>query len=229
MQRSAIVFASALVSITLYAPPTMAGGQRGLPGHGAHHPAAHHHHHGSPMPQPRGHRPEHHAGQPDGPHRYHRRDSRPAPAIVPTPIILPLAVGGYYDPYLPRESGSASPGRGPAEGYIPPAPSAPLSFNVIDPYAVISQTPSGSIAVGSRYGYPHHSASRSATPYAPPAVHIIGDRHHRAHGPAVHVIEGAALPRRFRTEPQIIIVRGGESAPHGDDTPRGGARIIKRY
>jgi hypothetical protein len=241
MQRSRILVVSATICFAFAAPQLAIGGQRGGGGHHAM-PSHHGGHHGGPRHHG-GHTGHHHSGHHHNhlqPHPvYHPPAPMPpqvpvrvqritvTPQTVVQPIAVPFPVGGTYitTPEAPVYGERIM--RGPFEGYIPPAPPTPSSFNVISPFAAVGQTPSGRIVVssGSSYGGGH----QMVTPYAPPAVHVIGNRRHHSRGAAVHIIEGTAAPRRMRTTPQIIVVRAGGHSHHDDHEEVPSARVIKRY
>ncbi|MGL4240956.1 MAG: hypothetical protein ACRCTI_07580 [Beijerinckiaceae bacterium] len=81
----------------------------------------------------------------------------------------------------------------------------PNAFNVVDPAALVSRTPSGRVVVrGPDWA---DAATHARQPYAPPSVHIIGaapTRHMR--GP-VRMSHGIAAPHDLETKPQVIWLR----------------------
>jgi hypothetical protein len=90
----------------------------------------------------------------------------------------------------------------------------PLSFNVIDPAAVVGRTRSGRVVV---YGTSLPATAASA-PYAPPSVQIIGiapSQHMRGR---MHLTHGVAAPRGLDTAPRVIWLKdhGGEKGPFKD-------------
>jgi hypothetical protein len=128
------------------------------------------------------------------------RSTAPVTAPVPRPLsghrpAGPIWYGGYPYPVVTNVFVAAPE--------PPPLHSPkPLSFNVIDPYAVVSETPSGRIVVSSPNAGLQPIAAQQ--PYAPPAFHIIGQGSTRNMRGPVHVTHGVQPAADRPTGPKVI-------------------------
>jgi hypothetical protein len=103
-------------------------------------------------------------------------------------------------------------------------PIRPLSFNPTDPRAVITQLPSGRIAMSPAAGFypltPWQVAesNRRLHPYAQPSFQIIGAQKPQRVSSAVHLTYGVKPGRRMNPEPKVVWLdergRTPEASPH---------------
>jgi hypothetical protein len=79
----------------------------------------------------------------------------------------------------------------------------PRSFNVIDPAAIISRTPSGRVVVSSPGAY-HGGFAPLSAPYAPPSFQFIGAASGRYMGRPVELKHGVAAPAGLPLNPKVV-------------------------
>jgi hypothetical protein len=192
MQRS-FLCASVSISFLLLCAPARAA-ESLMSGHGKHYPA---HHKVIPATQSIG------AGVSAQPPI---QVIRPAQPVLVLPLTEPtgsrrliVGVGEQERPVI------APPLLLPVE-----RPVRPLSFNPIDPRAVITRLPSGRIAMSPPAGFypltPWQVAesNRRLHPYAQPSFQIISEGAPQRAGSAVHLTYGVQPGRRMNPEPTVV-------------------------
>jgi hypothetical protein len=149
--------------------------------------------------------------------------SNPSPAVRPVAppttnvvrpeiafIVVPVGRAALTGPAL--SLAPDEPRRATLQPTAPHAPEIrPLSVNVVDPFTVVSRSPSGSVVLTSlRPGYRyrgHRQQARAPLNYAPPSFQIIGSPNIRHMAQPVKLIHGVKPRRGLRTEPKVVFLK----------------------
>lgn len=133
---------------------------------------------------------------------------RPNPGFVLVPIIQPGLIGPPVS-LAPSRSQTASVRQ--FRDASRPIAIRPLSVNPIDPFTVVSRTPSGRVVLSSlRSGAVHHGhrhQARGHMPYAPPSFQIIGASAGKNMSQPVRLTHGTQPRRGLRTEPRVVFLK----------------------
>jgi hypothetical protein len=118
----------------------------------------------------------------------------PSPAPAPAPLVVP--VGGFAGPVVVlRETRIER---------VAPRPVRPLSFEVLDPLAVVGRSRSGRVVV---VGSGPLAEPARAAPYAPASFQIIGAPSNRHMGGRVALNHGTPAPAGLETKPRVIWIK----------------------
>jgi hypothetical protein len=134
------------------------------------------------------------------------RGQQQPPAVVLIPIVAPILPGPVLS-LAPDQPRAVHVRSAPARSRVV----QPLSVHPIDPFTVVSRTPSGRVVLSSlRSGVVHPGRQRFAAvqgPYAPPAFHIIGAADGRHMSKPVRLTHGVKGHRGLKTEPQVVFLQ----------------------
>jgi hypothetical protein len=135
---------------------------------------------------------------------------RPRTAVLLVPIDRPALIGPAVSLAPDQQRQVFLPAAGqqslPRAAVIRPSSVAPL-----DPFTVVSRTPSGRVVLTSlRPGAAHLGRRHLAVghmPYAPPSFQIIGSAGGRHMSTPVRLTHGIKPGRRLKTEPRVVFLK----------------------